>query len=149
MAEFVDLIRTYGCSENNDYQLRYGTRWVLQQLESKKDGKWIDYNKNGDDTYDLIHDPWAGSSAVMIHGNVEPVVAGSYGAAFYDMIKTGSIREYDPSFSSLTLTSSSRGGEGGRGGRAPHNDDDETREDAPARDHRRQRAWNARRRRHD
>ena len=125
VSEFVDLVRTYGCSEDNDYQLRYGTRWVLHQLESShKNGKWIDYEKNGDDTYSAIHDPWAGSAGVMLHGNVEPVVEGSYGAAFYNMLKKGSSRKFEPTFTSSS--SHTQGNE----------DDDETNEEVRLRDHR-------------
>jgi len=86
VSEFVDLIRTYGCTEENDYQLRDGTRFVMKKFYEELHGKWIDY-ETPDNHYNRIHNPWAGSAAVMLGGESEPVVPGSYGYAFYSILK--------------------------------------------------------------
>lgn len=86
MCEFVDLIRQYGCTEENDYQLRHGTRFILSLYE-KAGHSWMNYKekdeKDGDviPDYDMIHKPWTAISGV-IQRAFEPIVPGSYGYAF-------------------------------------------------------------------
>ena len=55
-SEFVDLIRTYGCTEENDYQLRDGTLFVMKKFYEELDGKWIDY-ETPDSHFNRIHNP--------------------------------------------------------------------------------------------
>lgn len=86
MCEFVDLIRQYGCTEENDYQLRHGTRFILSLYE-KAGHSWMNYKernqKDGDEIsdYNMIHKPWTAISGV-IQREFEPIVPGSYGYAF-------------------------------------------------------------------
>eukprot|EP00545_Synedropsis_sp_CCMP1620_P002737 CAMPEP_0119014186 /NCGR_PEP_ID=MMETSP1176-20130426/9403_1 /TAXON_ID=265551 /ORGANISM="Synedropsis recta cf, Strain CCMP1620" /LENGTH=485 /DNA_ID=CAMNT_0006967335 /DNA_START=52 /DNA_END=1509 /DNA_ORIENTATION=+ len=86
MCEFVDLIRQYGCTEENDYQLRHGTRFILSLYE-KAGHSWMNYKehneKDGDviSDYTMIHKPWTAISGV-IQREFEPIVPGSYGFAF-------------------------------------------------------------------
>lgn len=86
VSEFVDLIRTYGCSEETDYQLRDGTRFVIKQFYEEMASHWIDLDST-DSHYNKIHIPWAGSAAVMLTGESDPVVPGSYGYAFYSILR--------------------------------------------------------------
>jgi hypothetical protein len=95
-SEFVDLVRQYGCTEDNDYQVRHGTRYVLS-LYKKGGNSWINYRENDQDdgslgNYDLIHKPWTGISAV-IRRKFEPIVPGSYGYAFQKALDNVSERE--------------------------------------------------------
>ncbi len=86
VSEFVDLIRTYGCSEETDYQLRDGTRFVMKQFSEEMEGQWID-RESPDSHYNKIHIPWAGSAAVLLSGSSEPIIPGSYGFAFNSILK--------------------------------------------------------------
>lgn len=82
--EFVDLVRQYGCDEEDDVMVRDGTRFLLH-LFSEKGHKWM---RDDDEVsnYDLIHGPWTGSSGVA-RRQPEPIVPGSYGHVFYETIR--------------------------------------------------------------
>lgn len=86
VSEFVDIILTYGCHEENYYQLRAGTRFIMNKFYEERGGRWIDVRRHRSH-YDRNHDPWAGSAAVMLGGEEEPVVAGTYGYQFYSILK--------------------------------------------------------------
>ena len=45
-CEFVDLVRQYGCTEDNDYQVRHGTRYILSLYE-KAGHSWMNYREEG------------------------------------------------------------------------------------------------------
>ena len=84
-CEFVDLVRQYGCTEDNDYQVRHGTRYILS-LYKKAGHSWMNYREEGQEgkkigDYGLIHKPWTAISGV-IRREFEPIVPGSYGYAF-------------------------------------------------------------------
>ena len=64
MASFVDVLRQYGCTPENDGQVRDGTRYLLKVFD-RLDGRWMDYRQEGEsdaelDDYRLIHYPWTG-----------------------------------------------------------------------------------------
>jgi hypothetical protein len=90
-CEFVDLARQYGCTEDNDYQVRHGTRYILSLYE-KGGHSWMNYREEGQeegesiDDYDLIHKPWTAISGV-IRRKFEPIVPGSYGHAFQQALE--------------------------------------------------------------
>ena len=61
-ASFVDTLRQYGCTPENDMQVRDGTRYLLGLFHNGKD-RWMAFRQDGEtdadlDDYDLIHYPW-------------------------------------------------------------------------------------------
>lgn len=84
VAEFVDIVRQYGCTEDNDLMVRHGTRYLLD-LYVKNGHKWMEEEpSSGDDgsnDYDVIHGPWTAISGVS-RRQMEAIVPGSYGYAF-------------------------------------------------------------------
>eukprot|EP00592_Proboscia_alata_P011800 CAMPEP_0194386058 /NCGR_PEP_ID=MMETSP0174-20130528/84232_1 /TAXON_ID=216777 /ORGANISM="Proboscia alata, Strain PI-D3" /LENGTH=403 /DNA_ID=CAMNT_0039174863 /DNA_START=120 /DNA_END=1331 /DNA_ORIENTATION=- len=82
VAEFVDMLRGYGCSEENDLQVLHGSRF-LYHVYSKSGYSWIPHVHGTNEykpwsTYDLIHGPWTGMSGLK-QREFEPSVPGSYG----------------------------------------------------------------------
>lgn len=81
-AEFVDLFRQYDCTEENDLQVRDGTRYLLKLFHSAHD-TWMDYRQPGEPSpihdYERIHKPWTGISGVRAR-IPEPAAAGTYGS---------------------------------------------------------------------
>jgi hypothetical protein len=81
VAEFVDLFRQYGCSEENDLQLRDGTRYLLKLFHAAGD-RWMAHREpdepanTGD--YNEIHKAWTGMAAVRVRVP-EPPGPGTYG----------------------------------------------------------------------
>ncbi len=88
-AEFVDLFREYGCTEENDLQLRDGTRYLLKLFHSAGDS-WMAYREpyehDEPDSYDLIHKAWTGLSAVRPR-IAEIPAPGTYGALIRAWLK--------------------------------------------------------------
>lgn len=84
-AEFVDLLRQYGCDETNDRQLRHGSRYLLS-LFRRAGNSWIRHRESYEEaeitTYDALHKPWTAISGLK-RRSFEPIDASSYGAAFY------------------------------------------------------------------
>jgi hypothetical protein len=80
-AEFVDLFRQYGCTEDNDRQLRDGTRYVLK-LYHAAGNRWMAYREPDEpaDTgaYNEVHKAWTGMAAVRVRVP-EPPAPGTYG----------------------------------------------------------------------
>ena len=59
-AEFLDLLRSYGCTEENDIQLRHGTRYSLILFE--KAGRSFVHHRDPREMekrsdYKIIHKP--------------------------------------------------------------------------------------------
>jgi hypothetical protein len=80
VAEFIDTLRQYGCTDENDLQVRDGARWLLALFHSLNDD-WMAYREPGEtapDDYDLIHKPWTGISGVRVRV-WEPADPGTYG----------------------------------------------------------------------
>ncbi|CAE8719232.1 unnamed protein product [Polarella glacialis] len=83
-AEFVDLFRQYGRTEENDVQLRDGTRYLLS-VYRQASSHWLDIKQTGDyehtdaDTYSQTHLPWTAFTALR-HRLFEEPTEGSYGA---------------------------------------------------------------------
>jgi hypothetical protein len=82
VAEFVDSLRQYGCTEENDLQVRDGTRYLLRLFHSLGDS-WMAYRERGQtdaevDDYDLIHKAWTGILGVRSRV-IEPSDPGTYG----------------------------------------------------------------------
>ena len=80
-AEFVDLFRQYGCNEDNDRQLRDGSRYLLKLYEQAGQ-RWMDYREPYEteacNPYDLMHKPWT-AIAGLRQRKFEPIVGGNYG----------------------------------------------------------------------
>jgi hypothetical protein len=92
VCEFIDLVRQYGCSEEDDYQVRHGSRYILSLYE-KAGHSWMNYREKREqkpgyevEDYDLIHKPWTATSGVG-RRDFEPVVPGSYGYAFQKVLE--------------------------------------------------------------
>jgi hypothetical protein len=91
LAEFVDSLRQYGCTEENDMQVRDGTRYLLKVFHDGKD-RWMNYREPGEtdkdlDDYDLIHKPW--SATIGIRPRVpEPAAPGTYGGVVRKWLPT-------------------------------------------------------------
>lgn len=82
VAEFVDSLRQYGCTPENDQQVRDGTRYLLDVFHSGDD-RWMSYRETGQmesdvDNYDLVHKAWTAILGVRTH-NVELAEPGTYG----------------------------------------------------------------------
>jgi hypothetical protein len=80
-AEFVDLFRQYGCTEDNDLQLRDGTRYLLKLFHSAG-GSWIAYREPHEPAtigdYNAVHKAWTGMSGVRAR-LPEAAAPGTYG----------------------------------------------------------------------
>jgi hypothetical protein len=81
-ASFVDTLRQYGCTPENDVQVRDGTRYLLR-IFSEGEDRWMDYRKDGEtdanmDDYGLIHYPWTGVLGIRDRKPEQPG-PGTYG----------------------------------------------------------------------
>ena len=83
-AEFVDLLRQYGCTEESDAQLRHGSRYLLH-LYGKTSDRWLahrePYESKEISDYDALHKPWT-AIAGLRRRVFEAMTPHSYGAAF-------------------------------------------------------------------
>ncbi len=82
-ASFVDTLRQYGCTPENDVQVRDGTRFMLEIFHDNKD-RWIDYDQENEadddrDDYKIIHDPWTTVLGIRDR-KLEQPKPGTYGA---------------------------------------------------------------------
>lgn len=82
VAEFVDSFRQYGCTEENDLQVRDGTRYLLKLFHAGGD-RWMTYREPDEtdedvDDYDAIHKAWTGILGVRVRV-LEPAEQGTYG----------------------------------------------------------------------
>jgi hypothetical protein len=82
VAEFVDSLRQYGCTEENDLQVRDGTRYLLNIFHAGGD-RWMTYREQDEtdedvDDYDLVHKAWTGILGVRARV-IEPAEPGTYG----------------------------------------------------------------------
>ena len=84
LAEFVDLFRQYGCTEEHDLQVRDGTRYLLRLFHAAGDS-WMahreSYETEEPSAYNLVHKAWTGVAGVRARV-IEPPAAGTYGAVF-------------------------------------------------------------------
>jgi hypothetical protein len=83
VAEFVDLFRQYGCTEQNDLQLRDGTRYVMKLFHAAGN-RWMSHREPNEpaDTgvYNEVHKAWTGMAAVRVRVP-EPAQPRTYGGA--------------------------------------------------------------------
>lgn len=82
VAEFVDSLRQYGCTAENDLQVRDGTRYLLDLFHAGGD-RWMTYREPGQtdeevDDYDLVHKAWTAVLGVREHA-IEDPAPGTYG----------------------------------------------------------------------
>ena len=61
-ASLVDTLRQYGCTPENDFQVRDGTRYLIERFDEGGE-RWMDFRQDGEtdaniDDYGLIHYPW-------------------------------------------------------------------------------------------
>ena len=82
VAEFVDSLRQYGCTPENDRQVRDGTRYLLDLFHDLGDS-WMAYREPGEtdadvENYDLVHKAWTGVLGVRARV-LEPSAPGTYG----------------------------------------------------------------------
>jgi hypothetical protein len=82
VAEVVDSLRQYGCTPENDIQVRDGTRYLLGVFRDGGDN-WMAYREPGEtdaelEAYDLIHKTWTGVLGVR-ERDIEPAEPGTYG----------------------------------------------------------------------
>jgi hypothetical protein len=82
VAEFVDSLRQYGCTPENDLQVRDGTRYLLNVFHSGGD-RWMTYREPGEttaetDDYDLVHKAWTAVLGVR-EREIEQPAPGTYG----------------------------------------------------------------------
>ena len=84
LAEFVDLLRQLGCTEENDLQVRGGTRYLMRLYHEAGDS-WLAIRDKtelrGVSEYNLLHKPWTGIAGVR-RRVFEETGAGTYGAIF-------------------------------------------------------------------
>lgn len=82
VAEMVDSLRQYGCTEENDLQVRDGTRFLLGIFHDGND-RWMAYREEDEtdaevDDYDAVHKAWTGILGVRVR-NIEEPKPGTYG----------------------------------------------------------------------
>jgi hypothetical protein len=82
LASFVDSLRQYGCTAENDAQVRDGTRYLLKVFHDSND-RWMNFRRDGEtkgslDDYALIHRPWTAVLGLR-ERRPEPPGAGTYG----------------------------------------------------------------------
>jgi hypothetical protein len=82
VAEFVDSLRQYGCTAENDLQVRDGTRYLLDVFHAGGD-RWMTYREPGEtaadiDDYDLVHKAWTAVLGVR-EREIESPGPGTYG----------------------------------------------------------------------
>ena len=81
VAEFVDLFRQYGCTEDNDLQVRDGTRHLLNLFQAAG-GSWIAHREPSESSeisdYAAIHKPWTAMAGVRVRVPELPA-PGNYG----------------------------------------------------------------------
>jgi hypothetical protein len=69
VAEFVDLFRQYGCTEQSDLQVRDGTRYLLQLFHSAGN-RWMSYRAPHEvaevSDYNVVHKAWTGMAGVRV-----------------------------------------------------------------------------------
>jgi hypothetical protein len=81
VAEFTDLFRQYGCSEDNDLQLRDGARYVLKLFHAAGDSfmaRREPWERDVVSAYTAIHKPWTGMAALRVRVP-EAGAPGTYG----------------------------------------------------------------------
>ncbi|MDI3329760.1 MAG: hypothetical protein QJR09_03350 [Micrococcus sp.] len=82
VAEFVDSLRQYGCTAENDRQVRDGTRYLLNVFHAGGD-RWMAYREPGQteedvSDYDLVHKAWTAVLG-MREREIEEPEPGTYG----------------------------------------------------------------------
>jgi hypothetical protein len=81
VAEFTDLFRQYGCTEQNDLQLRDGTRYLLKLFHTAGD-RWMSHREPNEQAntgdYNEVHKAWTGMAAVRVRVP-ETASLGTYG----------------------------------------------------------------------
>lgn len=82
VAEVVDGLRQYGCTPENDVQVREGTRYLLEVWHDG-DESWMAYREPGErdsqvEPYDFIHKAWTGVLGVR-ERSIEVPAVGTYG----------------------------------------------------------------------
>ena len=86
VAEFVDLLRQYGLTEETDIQVRHGTRHLLRLYAAA--GGWMQHRESYESAesnpYDLIHKPWTAVAGVR-RRVPEARIGGSYAAVFAEL----------------------------------------------------------------
>jgi hypothetical protein len=75
-ASIVDTLRQYGCTADNDVQVRDGTRFLLNIFHKGKD-RWMAYRQPGEtdaniDDYGLVHYPWTSVLGVRARKPEQP-----------------------------------------------------------------------------
>lgn len=81
LAEFVDVFRQLGCTEETDRHVRDGARFMLARYEAAG-RSWSAHREPGEgppEPYDLVHKPWT-AIAGMRRRVLEPPAPGTYGA---------------------------------------------------------------------
>jgi hypothetical protein len=81
-ASFVDTLRQYGCTPENDIQVRDGTRYLLRLFHQGND-RWMAFRQDGEtdatiDDYGLVHYPWTAILGVRTRRleHPDPIVHG-------------------------------------------------------------------------
>uniref|UniRef100_A0A7S3QCC1 Uncharacterized protein n=1 Tax=Chaetoceros debilis TaxID=122233 RepID=A0A7S3QCC1_9STRA len=92
-AEFVDMLKIYGCTEENDIQVRHGVRYIMS-LYKEAGNSFVNHREEGASApsdYDTIHKPWTGIAALWKYDrsmSFEPENPGSYGDMFRSAVKS-------------------------------------------------------------
>jgi len=84
-AEFLDILRQCGCTEDNDLMVRHGARFFLKKFKDLG-STWMLKSSKSD--YSLIHLPWTAIGGLR-RKEVEPVVPGSMGYGFKKALERG------------------------------------------------------------
>jgi hypothetical protein len=82
-ASLVDTLRQYGCTPENNVQVRDGSRFMLKIFHDNKD-RWMNFRQEGEtdaefDDYDIVHYPWTAVLGLRDRKPEQPK-PGNYGA---------------------------------------------------------------------
>lgn len=96
VAEFINSLKQYGCTEENDVQVRDGTRYLLNLYHTAGDS-WLAHREtrlsaaaidpNSDDYYEMMHKVWTGMLGIRPR-TPNPVEPDTYAAIIRSWLKT-------------------------------------------------------------
>lgn len=86
-AEFLDILRQCGCTEDNDLMVRHGARYFLKVFKDLG-STWMPAKSDSRSDYSRIHLPWTAIGGLR-RKEMEPLVPGSMGYGFKKALERG------------------------------------------------------------
>jgi len=67
VSEFIDILREYGCNQQNDQQIRHGLSWLMTRYRKNSAGQFTWLQGNEEIVYDRLHVVWTVIGALKDH----------------------------------------------------------------------------------